>query len=975
MYGASVTTGGVGCTQSGSSSVVGAPDSVKAQMDKASGSSNSCYLYVGFGGSVTSVTGWNIYATEKTCDDPWVAAYARRTSDQVWVTLRATATWSGNYGGSVATTDYDQMIFEMAGHANACTFKVDAVSLTGTAPATPTPTNTPTPTFTPSQTPTPTGYPTGPGEFPSLNHLINRDFNIAPNAFGYGWEDINRVVQAPVLGSGEPIENLENGSCGQWYWVMSTPLGAAEGGEIFQDFDWLGGQMFINLEGMTNSYATRGQVTITNKNTGQAEALPEFTNGSFSWQSFKWVTESKPAGSYRFSVDYEGAPGGVTNRPAVAIDNVNLRRGYWGNDCPPGDYDGQIPTNQRGTATPIVQASATPFPSNFNRLNNCGFEQGWSAWAHNAGARQFMTGGATGPTYAYLHTLYDNGSDAEAVDVPGHIWQPFNWEGGRMYVTYFTGPGTRVATSIRNLFSGAVYEMQSAGTVQSYSGWSKRSYSFAVSDPGQYVIDARSPNGQIAALDGFTVAAGGFASGPCANMNTSGENNSTATAHATSSQIAATTQPAAQQTAYAVQTTQAAAFDDYLTQQYGTMTQNAAATQTALPPQQTATRAAQQTATAQGTPVPSVTPTPNATQVCQLSPTLPPCWVVPPVTVVHSPATLTAIANAANATGTAQAVAAETQFAAIIQTAAAKAQQTQNAAQTQTAAPLVLMTQQAAILQTATARAMQTSTAQAQLQANQTATAQALATQSQQQAQATQTAAALQTALAAATNAATEAAATSTAQAYATTYAGVTSTAQAQQTQSALATTAAQSNLPPVDERPEPQPNADCIRPSSPLQIANWIDYEVCRVLTWFAWSPDNTAQMQGLTQMCEDRYPCGLMLEVREVFDVFIAWAQSIPCAGGFCGDEPLTEFNITARGILLGEFDFSDAGPSYGTECDLLLAPIVGPAIQTGACFCLNVMCALGILPWTQLIWNIVMAFLLALYVQRTWFSAAHT
>lgn len=968
-----------------------------------SGGGNVCQFDFSFAQPVIA-TAWRVDGAAQTTPDPWISIEAVKV-DNTTVSLCVGSNFASNCGSGVTNgitgcgggCPIKAFRIVLSGHTNDKTVSWTSLVIVGNAwTPTPSDTSTPTPTPTTTATPTATNEITGPGSFPSRNHLINTDFNTAPRLPASGWADIGRVVQAPLI-SDAPIEHMPGGSCGPKYWVMSVPgIGPGEGGEFFQNFSWQGGQMFINLEALTNDYNTRGQVTIINQATGEADPLPSFTNGSFAWQSFKWATEVKPAGEYRFAVSMDDLPGGDGSRPAVGIDNVNVRRGYWGNDCDPGEYTGQIPQQQQGTATPYATLTPNVPGDGANRLTNCGFEQGYSSWAHNAGARLFTTGGATGPTYSYLYTVFDNGSDPGAVDIPGHIWQPFNWPGGRLYVTYYTGPGSNVSTSIRNLYTGAVYPMQSAGFSQSFNGWTKRSYSFVVSDPGQIVFDARAAPGQIAALDGITASSGGFVgAGPCVSQNSSGDNNATATAHATSSQVAgtATAQPAAQQTAQAVQTTQAAGYDGYLTAQYATMTQNARQTQTARPPQtqtqaarQTQTQAARFTATAQGTPVPTFTATPAPT-LCVIDPVTDLCWIVaPPVTVVYSPADLTATAAAAAATQTAQANAAQTQFVGIVQTQQAKQQQTQAAAQTQTAAPLLIMTQQAGLTATAAARAAATQTqAAAQATAAQ-ATAQQLATLSAQQAQATNTAAALQTALAGAPDATAETAATSTAQAHATGAAQTTATAQAQTTADAVASqnAAASATPPPVEEQPEPAPGMECIRPSLAgpgglnglsTYLAGWIDYSVCRVLRWFTWTPDNTAQFMALEGEVAPYGPFGFLVELGVLFDVVRGWAGSLPwCETGFCQNQPLTQFNTAAYGVLTGQFTLLPGTPYYSAECDLLLAPLVGPGIQAGACFCVNVLCALGILPWTQLLFNFIMALGLLYYAQKTWFTSAH-
>lgn len=902
------------------------------------------------------------------------------------------------------------------------------------------------------------------------NLLRNPDFTTAPRQPASFWQDINRVVQEPYSDSGLNLGDVPYGSCGYEFWVMSR--GANGDGGIWQDFGWTGGPMYLNFEAMTDSYATRGQATITNRSTGEEEALPSFTNGSLSWQSFKYVTGSKPAGQYRlgFSFDALGPRGGL------AVDNVNLRRGYWGNDCPDENYHGQIPITANTTATPMATPTTALIPSNTPVNSNCDFEQGWAGYQHNA-ATTLATGGAVGPTYAYLYTIYDNGSDPAGVDIPGRLAAPFFWNGGMMYVSYWTGPGTRATVTIRNPLTGYSRQLQSATTVQTFGGWVKRSYGFNASQAGYYLFEAQTVAGQIAAFDGIAVSSGGF-SFPCSTRSSDSENDATATAQATQTQIAATTtnQPGVILTANARGTDQADAYATYLAAQYATMTQNARLTQTQRPIQtntqaaaQTATQAARFTATAQGTPVPTFTATPQPTlDVCVIDPTRPICVVAPVTIAAPNSATLTAIA----AEQTQFANAAATFWAGAQQTQNARAQQTQQAAQTQTQAVGAPLTQQAAIQQTATARAQQTqnastratqtaiagaindlatqnalatqhaqqaaatetavsaaatvgagnstqqaeatetavayatqytgvtatavaqrtadaiatvnyqSTQSAQATSNAIATAVVLATQHQQQGQATATAVALQTQLATQANPTANAQATTTAVVYATTAAQQTATSQAAAT-SVAATQVAEGttepgdgDLPPVDDRPEPQPGADCIRPDSPLQVSNWIDYEVCRVLTWFAWSPDNTDQWIAIQQSVYGIFPFGLLGEIRDVIILVWDWITQLPwCETGFCQDQPLAPLNIEATGLLTGDFSLLPGTPYYSDSCDLMLAPLVGPGIQRGACFCVNVLCALGILPWFQFLFNAFAAFALLMYVQRTWMTAAHT
>lgn len=1027
------------------------------------------YRHYRFSDSVCRpVTGWrftgSLSDTNGSVGNSVLVEYCNGTTAALWSGL--TLNSIGNGWNSIAQVSVLGVYFTQGNYSGAVaggetlswgSFEYDVVDPTATPTNTPPPTNTPLPTAT-------LVAPTG-------NLIRNWDFATPPRVTGAIWASMNRVVQQVPFGNvGDPElwDGISAGSCGPEYWSMSRTGGTD--GRIYQDFGWTGGPMYINFEAVTNNYVTRGEVSILNRLTGdEVFVSPAFTNGSMSWQSFKYVTGSQAAGQYRIGFSYDGFGSEV----GLGLDNVNVRGGYWGNDCPAGSYSGQMPTTLNATAVAAASPTPPPYTSNTPINTNCGFEQGWQGYARNAGARLFYTGGATGPTYAYLYTIYDNGSDPQGVDITGRLASPFYWPGGQMmYVSYFTGPGTRATVTLRNAFTNYSRVLQSPATAQSYGGWVKRSLAFNAPVAGNYELVVQSAWGQIAAVDGIAVSTGGFASGPCSSSNTNSDNEATATQHIANTSVAstATNQPGVILTSHAVGTNQANAYATYLAGQYATMTQNAANTQTAAPPstqtqaaQNTATQAARLTATAQGTPVPAptATPQPQATY-CPVTV----CVLDPPVTIpapdpaesTAIAATLTAQANAwatfaamaqtqaagwATATAAAQQTANAAPAAATLhaaQTATARANQTaiaaaqtataiaggliaqqtqqalqtqqaQQAAATQTAAAAQLTaaagnaTDQAEATQTAvayattyagvtatanansTADAVATAAAQstqsAQATANSIATSVSLATQQAGQAQATQTAVAQQTSLAATANPTANAAATQTAQAYATTYAQVTATAQAaatnnSATQQASGTTTPGDggDLPPVDDRPEPGPSADCVRPSSPLQVANWIDYEVCRILTWFAWSPSNTDQLLEIEDMAAENAPWGILAEIGEGLGVFLSWLGSLNwCDTGFCQGQPLAPLNLEASGILNGNWDFNDGTPYYSDECTILMGPLLGPYIQSGACFCVNVLCALGVLPWFQLVFNALLVFMLLLYVKQTWMTAAHT
>lgn len=971
------------------------------------------------------------------------------------------------------------------------------VTNTPTPTATNTPTATPTPSNTPPQSPTPFATHGAVGG----NLIRNWDFNIAPKQPGVYWQTINRVVQAPTAASlpPKPIDQMPFGSCGEKYYDMDRPTLSGDGGSIWQDFDWPGGRMYINMEALTDTYLSRGQVKITNKNTGATDTLPSFTNGSYIWQSFKWALSSRPAGQYRLGIEIQDTLVGG----ALAVDNVNVRTGYWGQDCPAENYHGGIPSNVFATATNSNFATEVP-PSPGLPLNmNCDFEQQWNGWAHNAASTLKYSGGGVGPTYPVLFSA----PVGFGVFLNGNIFEPFDWPGGSMYVSYFTHGGSTPIVKIRNLMTGINYTIQSGSSTQSFVGWQKHTYISPDSPPGQYIFEGSVPTGKLAAFDGVAVAAGSFAGGPCSSASNPTNDNATATSNAIGTSAGETAAPAATQTANAVLTQAEDEFATYQAIVHGTQTQAAAAasqtefyrnveTQTAgqtqtqvsahatqtqfwglvqtQEAQQTAANAATQTqfwsqvetqvagqtataagnatataaaaATATAAAPPTITPRPTTIPPATAStPTPAPtcdvdvqvCSVVDLTLTAGWSGFLTAVANsetqeAAHATQTAQHVSTQTQAAAqattqvaiigatgtarAIQTgtaaaaatqtsivntehqhetatavafatigAATRAASTQTAAAQQTSLPL---TADANDIATATAQAAQIATdvaaghatATAQTIAHATQTAAALQTSlpatndanqigtATAQVQATQTAAALQTSLPATGEATAIAQATQTAAAVGNGYA--TATAQA------IATGIAQGTPPPVDERPPPQPGADCIRPASPLYIADWIDYEVCQILTWFVWTPENSAQLSAVIDTSCQHEPFGTLCEFMLAADGMRADWQSLEWDGSglTCALEDENPFMAVreAYGILRGQFSF-DSPPDYDHACGVTIGWLIGENIERGTCYAINLLCAHGLVQWMQYLMD---AFLIAawvMYFQAAWIARA--
>jgi len=86
----------------------------------------------------------------------------------------------------------------------------------------------------------------------------------------------------------------------------------------------------------------------------------------------------------------------------------------------------QVP-NVATTATNVPAPTFVPPVGGVPLNANCDFENGWSAWAHNAPTVLQSPGGGTGPTYAVAFSV-PQGFGAGFLN--GNMWTPFDWPGG-----------------------------------------------------------------------------------------------------------------------------------------------------------------------------------------------------------------------------------------------------------------------------------------------------------------------------------------------------------------------------------------------------------------------------------------------------------------------------------------------------------------------------------------------------------------
>ena len=177
-------------------------------------------------------------------------------------------------------------------------------------------------------------------------------------------------------------------------------------------------------------------------------------------------------------------------------------------------------------------------------------------------------------------------------------------------------------------------------------------------------------------------------------------------------------------------------------------------------------------------------------------------------------------------------------------------------------------------------------------------------------------------------------------------------------------------------QQPPPGPGAECVPPGSG-DIPGWMAYQQCQSLSFFSWSPTNTAQIQTWPTLAAGREPFSTMNQAGQFASDMqqligsTDW-ESTGSDYGSGAPDPIV-FLHAAQGILTGNFQFGQLTYTFNENCNLLAASIIGPFITRGICIWLNLLCALGLLTWFQWLSNAVVIIVTAVYVKKNWIDKA--
>lgn len=154
----------------------------------------------------------------------------------------------------------------------------------------------------------------------------------------------------------------------------------------------------------------------------------------------------------------------------------------------------------------------------------------------------------------------------------------------------------------------------------------------------------------------------------------------------------------------------------------------------------------------------------------------------------------------------------------------------------------------------------------------------------------------------------------------------------------------------------------ECDRPTNPLSLAWWLDYERCMILSFVSWGPSQQATAQSIPAMFNQYEPFGTIAEVKDGMVVLRTQVAGISGELGYSGvNDPIDPSRVLngagsndpwAEGGRINLFSQSGGitTGAYTNYCSHRLSSQLSGNLAKGACFALNVMKNVGVFPWVQ-------------------------
>lgn len=177
----------------------------------------------------------------------------------------------------------------------------------------------------------------------------------------------------------------------------------------------------------------------------------------------------------------------------------------------------------------------------------------------------------------------------------------------------------------------------------------------------------------------------------------------------------------------------------------------------------------------------------------------------------------------------------------------------------------------------------------------------------------------------------------------------------------------------PPPQQPPPSYFADCQRPQNGYDMAHWLEYQKCQMLSYWSWSPNAQATYQAFGDVLSQREPGGTLKEVDgligDVQDMVNSYDFGQPLPG--TGDAPSLDKLFGDRSFWeTGELEWK-TGSQPDMTCETKFTGVIGQ-LALGYCWIMNLLAEKGIMAWLQLMINLVSIGVLLNYIWNKWIDA---
>jgi hypothetical protein len=185
--------------------------------------------------------------------------------------------------------------------------------------------------------------------------------------------------------------------------------------------------------------------------------------------------------------------------------------------------------------------------------------------------------------------------------------------------------------------------------------------------------------------------------------------------------------------------------------------------------------------------------------------------------------------------------------------------------------------------------------------------------------------------------------------------------------------------LPSQPPPPQPPPAyyADCQRPQNGYDMANWLEYSQCMMLSYGEWSPNAQATMEAWPTLFAGYEPLGSINEAQNTLNGLMGMVKSIDTsAGGLPGTNEQPEigafFGTEPGPWTTGQWTFNtNTGTRPNMACNVRITGFIGQ-LASGFCWFFQILAEKGVMAWVQLFINIASIGFLLVYIWKKFIDA---